>query len=281
MPSAPELDKPTFDGYAEWLRDRYDIDLEGGGQQSWYDTITPRLQNQFINSAFWKSLTDHLPAWNDSYSALHNSYDLLRDTSAPAIQVKGYSSVVEKTYRYNILQNHRWPSPPIPPTEEELKIATRPEEAGKWYGPDNWVSLFPDIIRTRLTVKFLDGVPWLADNLARLADEVGTEAQPSFQARPDGYHGVHVLIGHTFEVFDLEKRIEVSVPGLVEVQVKTQIEESIVDLLHTVYERWRLEETPPERWQWDHNSPDFAVNYLGHTLHYLEGMMVVARERLD
>ena len=115
--------------------------------------------------------------------------------------------------------------------------------------------------------------------LALLADEMGNSATQRFQARPDGYHAVHVSVNHDFDLLDFSSRDTSIVPSKVEIQVTTLIQETISGLLHYVYERARLEEAPSERWQWNHGSTEFAVNYLGHTLHYLEGMIVVARER--
>ena len=277
MPYKSKLDTPTLEEYPDWLRDYYDIDLGGGAEERWYEIITPRLRNQFMESALWNALLGRLPDWNNEYKAEHNGYPLVRETIPPDIEIKSYSSTVDKSYRYNVSHNDRWPAPPIPPSDEDMARAIDPDEAGDWYGPDNWFREFPDIIRTRFTVTYMDGVPFLANKLTDLAEELGGTAERRFQARPDGYHAVHVLVDHAFDVFDLSSRSMSSVPARVEIQLTTQIQETISDLLHHVYEKWRLDE-PPEGWQWDYASPEFAVNYLGHTLHYLEGMIVVARE---
>ena len=63
-----------------------------------------------------------------------------------------------------------------------------------------------------------------------------------------------------------------------EVQVTTTIQATISEMLHRVYENWRLTGPPPD-WEWDHRNPAFSVNYLGSTLHYLEGMIVMARDQ--
>ena len=33
------------------------------------------------------------------------------------------------------------------------------------------------------------------------------------------------------------------------------------------------------KWQWDYKSDEFSANYLGHILHYVEGMIVEIREK--
>lgn len=280
MPNTSRIDKPSLEEYPDWLRDNYDIDLSGGRSEGWYDSIISGLRDQFTQSDFWTTLENRLSGWNDEYRAAKSDYPLLRTMSLPPVDTKRYSSVVGKSYRYNVLQNVRWPSPPIE-REEDHYPETTIEEEGDWYGPENWIHDFPDIVRTSLTVGYLDGVIFLADKLESLAIELGVGAEQRFQARPDGYHAVHVLVNQTFDVFSLESMSIVPIQARVEIQVRTQIQETIADLLHSVYETWRLEESPPEGWQWDHGSVDFAVNYLGHTLQYLEGMIVVAREKMQ
>lgn len=33
------------------------------------------------------------------------------------------------------------------------------------------------------------------------------------------------------------------------------------------------------KWQWDYESDEFIPNYLGHILHYIEGMIMEVRKR--
>ena len=215
MPTSPELDKPSPNAYPEWLRRNYDIDLLGGNQELWHETITPGLRDQFMQSPFWRALVDQLSDWNDEYRAENSDYDLVHGTALPELVIEPYISAVEKSFRWNVVQNERWPSPPIAPTVEELARATRPEEAGNWNHPGNWLHHFTDIIRTRLTVVYLDGVTVLANKLTRSAEELGNVSETRFQAQPDGYHAVHVLIGHTFNTFDLDSQVAVTVPAKV------------------------------------------------------------------
>jgi hypothetical protein len=49
--------------------------------------------------------------------------------------------------------------------------------------------------------------------------------------------------------------------------------------LHKYYEerRKRIKEENI-KWQWNYKSDEFTVNYLGHILHYVEGMIMEVRE---
>jgi hypothetical protein len=76
-------------------------------------------------------------------------------------------------------------------------------------------------------------------------------------------------------VWDTEK-IDVSI----EIQITTQLQEAIRRLLHKHYEeRRKCIRTEEKIWQWDYKSEEFATNYLGHILHYVEGMITDIREK--
>ena len=68
-----------------------------------------------------------------------------------------------------------------------------------------------------------------------------------------------------------------------EIQITTQLQEVIRKLLHSFYEERRSEKPQKNKrqWQWDYRSEEFGANYLGHILHYLEGMIVEIREKRD
>jgi len=65
-----------------------------------------------------------------------------------------------------------------------------------------------------------------------------------------------------------------------EIQITTQLQEVIRRLLHKYYESRRMDmEEEESKWQWNYRSDEFVANYLGHILHYVEGMIVEVRER--
>ena len=65
----------------------------------------------------------------------------------------------------------------------------------------------------------------------------------------------------------------------IEIQITTQLQEVIKKLLHKYYEERRKRiEKPSVKWQWDYKSDEFSTNYLGHILHYVEGMIMDIRE---
>jgi hypothetical protein len=95
----------------------------------------------------------------------------------------------------------------------------------------------------------------------------------------EGYYAVHLYFTDEYEIpridWDTEK-CKISF----EIQITTQLQEVIKNLLHKYYERRRIEFEPTDqKWQWDFRSLEFSTNYLGHILHYVEGMIVDIREK--
>jgi len=68
----------------------------------------------------------------------------------------------------------------------------------------------------------------------------------------------------------------------IELQITTQLQEVIRKLLHNYYEERRIRLKEEDlKWQWDYRSDEFATNYLGHILHYIEGMIMDIREKQE
>jgi hypothetical protein len=179
------------------------------------------------------------------------------------LEKKPFNSFLRKTYRKNILNNDKWPNEPT----------------GGWITPDNWYSRINDIVRTVVVVKYLDGVKFLVDKIASLANKYSLDFRVDFEAKEEGYYAAHSYVRQVFEIPTISwktERTEIDV----EIQVTTQLQEVIRALLHKYYEQKRCElRSEMLKWQWDYKCDEFSANYLGHILHYVEGMIVEIRER--
>lgn len=211
----------------------------------------------------WPDLQDAAREANDEYFVKHSCPLLLGD--APALETKPYDSFLLKTYRRNVLNNDQWPGEPT----------------SGWTTPDNWYGLIPDLVRSMFVVKYLDGVAFLSDRIKGFCREKGCALEESLEARVEGYYAAHLQLAVEAEVprrdwstFLLGCRIEV--------QITTQLQEMMRSHLHKYYEaNCEREAVDPVVWQWDYRSGEFAVNYLGHVLHYLEGKIMEIRDRQE
>lgn len=229
-----------------------------------YEAVASQLFTHFNDSPFWTALQVTLTDFHAAY-VVRTSYPLLTTFSPPKLLIKSFDSFLLKTYRINVLTNTRWDEPP----------------RGGWLAPDAWFSDINDIIRTTLVVRYLDGVQFLADSLQRAAPTHGMQATVVFQASEAGYYAAHVNIADQVSIPNITFD-PITIQAHLEIQVTTQVKDLITRLLHEHYEAARTKvsaEFAGAPWQWDYRSTEFVASYLGHVLHYLEGMIVEVRDR--
>lgn len=253
----------NIEQYKKWLKEAHNVDITHGIINN-YNSATVQIKQQFQMASFWKQLGKNLAEYNDEYY-LDKGYKLLQETNMPEILVKSFDSFLSKTFRKNILENVSFPKPP-------------PEG---WILPDNWYSRINDIVRTLIKVKYLDGVEFIISKIESLCKENKQYFDCVFEAREVGYYAVHLYTRHEFEIprmdWDTTK-----VTTTIEIQITTQLQELIRTLLHKHYEKRRLLSPDADNlWQWDYKSNEFATNYLGHILHYVEGMIMEIRDKED
>lgn len=255
-------DKPSnIQQYKQWLKENHQVEITDRIKNN-YESATDKMKQQFQESAFWEQLGRNLREYNDEYY-LDKEYQLLQDTSLPDILVKPFDSFLLKTFRKNILENQNFPEPPI----------------DGWILPKNWYLRINDILRTLIVVKYLDGVEFIIGKIRSLCKKIRKDFDCIFEAREVGYYAVHLYTKEEFEIPRMDWDT-IKVSTAIEIQLTTQLQEVIRKLLHKYYEERRLLPSQTERmWQWDYRSDEFATNYLGHILHYIEGMIMEIREK--
>lgn len=259
-------DKPTtFEEYIRWLKERHNFSITSITQEH-YDYVTERVREQFKKSRFWKKLGTNLKEYDAEYYIDHGGYQLLSQTKLPELKIKPFQKFLDKTFRANASESNNWVKEPD----------------NGWILPSNWYSRINDIVRTCLVVRYLDGVEFIRNRMETLCKEDNERCfDCEFKAKEEGYYAAHI---YTIERCELPKYVgfgteEVNVK--IEIQLTTQLKDVIVDLLHKHYEKRRGEllAASQELWQWNWASEEFATNYLGHILHYVDGMIVGIKER--
>ncbi len=256
-------DKPkNIKEYREWLKAELGVEISHRDEMH-YDSATAKVKRDFEQSAFWINLVKNYEEFDSQYQ-LQKGVPLWMQNLKPELQVKTFTSFELKTFRKNVLENKNWPN----------------EIDDGWILPKNWYSRINDVVRTLFVVRYLDGVQFVIDKVQNLCRQQGLPAcEVSFEAREEGYYAAHLYTTQEFEIpkvtWDTE-RVKISI----EVQITTQLQEIIRKLLHKYYEerRKRLEKDDV-KWQWNYKSDEFATNYLGHILHYVEGMIMDIREK--
>ena len=250
----------NIEEFKSWFKNKFHCDSDT--YINYYDVATNALCNNFLTSSFWKDFQNELQNINDQY-LMKKGYQLLSNTDAPEINIKSLNSLLIKAFRKNVINNDLFPNAP---------------KTG-WINQNNWFESINDILRTTIVVKYLDGVEYIINHLAIIAERNGCDFDYSYEAREEGYYAAHVgvkvelgLINESF--ISEQKKINI------EIQITTELQEIIKTLLHKHYEENRKRLHPrKEMWQWDYHCDEFASNYLGHIVHYVEGMIVEIRDK--
>lgn len=252
-------ERPSLQSYGDWLNNMHGVKLDV--QRANYDVVAAIVEREVTSSKFWTDLLALLAEANDEYK-IQKGDDLLDSYTVP-LHRKNFDSFLNKTYRKNVLQNNLFPAPPN----------------GGWILPPAWYSSVNDIVRTTISVRYLDGVEFLSDRLVELCKNASLSTSLDFEARSEGYYAAHLYFTPTIRVPDIDWT-QIERQFHVEVQITTHVKEAIKAILHPIYERARIRAvaTNEKDWRWDLTSDEFVASNLGHIIHYVEGMIVRIRD---
>jgi len=251
----------NIDEYKKWLKEQHKVEISNR-TQTYYESVTSKIKRDLEESNFWIQLTENLREYDGEY-LVKTGYHLLAQGFELKLHIKPFDSFLSKTFRKNILENKHWPDEP---------------EDG-WLLPNNWYTKINDIIRALLVVKYLDGVGFMVGQIKSLCEQRSMGCRVFLEARAEGYYAAHLYTKQKFEIpkviWDTEK-----IDVLIEIQITTQLQEVIRKLLHKYYvERRKRIKEEDIKWQWNYKNDEFITNYLGHILHYVEGMIMEIREK--
>ena len=247
-------------GYKEWHEKTLDEELDS--KEASYGDLTTILHNSVIKEFdVWKDFCASYSGINQDFLLKKNG-ELFTNSAPPIVHIKPYNSVLTKLLRVNKLNNKCFPEMPN----------------DGWVKFDSCCSRFKDIFRTTIVVKYIDGVEYVVDELNKMCEHSPSVLKRccDFEAREEGYYAAHFCI----QIKTSEYICKLGVSSVwLEVQITTQLQDVIKKLLHKHYEKNRLDANKEDNknWKWDFASKEFSVNYLGHILHYLEGIIAELR----
>lgn len=259
-----DVPRPTFpDEYVDWLETEHSVSV-GPDTEGDYEEFGRQLARQFTESAFFERLPEQLLSLHATYKVEEGTGLLANPSRVIPIHVKSWTSFFEKSYRQNVRRNSHWPLSPD----------------GGWVLPNSWFTKIGDIVRTLVVVRYLDGMDAVARTVLQLALDTGLTASVARLAKAEGYYATHADVAFSPRIpigLDVEE-----LSASVEIQITTELQANIRDLAHGHYERRRMvDQEDPAAWQWEYRGSEFSSNYLGHVLHYLEGMVMQLREASD
>lgn len=227
-----------------------------------YQTAAIGVRYNFENSEAWNSFVREMYNFDAEYRQKSGYELLITEPIKVKLIPKEWPNFISKVWRKNVVNNENWENEP----------------SGGWISPDNWYEQINDIVRTTIVVKYLDGVKFLLDKACPIFAGKGYQCKIDWEAREEGYYAAHLYVYGEYELLiglHTEKKIV-----RVEIQINTQIADVIKALTHKYYEERRIRiEEPGEKWQWNYKSDEFAPNYVGHILHYVDGVIMEIRDR--
>lgn len=257
------MERPTdLEQYEKWLKEELGYRIDAKVKRR-YETVRLLVRSEFEQIDFWKCLKTELAECEATYRMDTGYFLLMTKPEALDLGIKEFDSFFLKTGRRNAFENKNWPSEPD----------------GGWVTPENWFSKINDIVRTMVVVKYLDGVKILVERLQKLCNIPELTTSVDWEASEEGYYAAHLYVEREYSIPTLEFDSE-KIPIRVEIQITTQLQEAINRLTHKYYEeRRRKVKSLDEKWQWAYENDEFIPNYLGHILHYTEGMIMGVRNR--
>ncbi|HCG63239.1 MAG: hypothetical protein A2Y31_04125 [Spirochaetes bacterium GWC2_52_13] len=250
-----------IDEYCSWINQHKDS-LPYSRTKNYYEDVMQSILTQMKGKPFWTKFLEMKEDYELEYKS-RKEFDLFSKEKVEIV-TKSFDSVVDKTFRKNVIKNDKW----LPDPDKCENVILLHEAFKK----------LNDCIRTRLVVKYLDGVTFVVDKLMSLAKAHGIEARVDYEAKEKGYYAAHVYIYEIFNIPPLDYEASKEQVKF-EIQITTQIQDTIYLLTHKYYDASRSQTiTKTKTWQWDYESDEFSANYMGHMLHYLEGIIMNVRE---
>lgn len=267
-----EAEKPsTVDAYEAWSLKTLKF-----ARNEALKNVTETNVSAILNAAqahqFFEAVPHTLEEASKKYAEEKNGSLLLSGSAELELEKKTFSSIFEKSFRYNVVWNNRWPKHP-------KKRPGSGEFSEDWTTPENWYQHFDDLVRGTIVVRYIDGQKFLADELEALAKAVGLESRTEPRALEEGYYSFHfyVQIDATILSPDWQKT---SNSVWIEIQITSQMQELARKLSHPFYEKRRIDSNNEKSWKWEFKGDRFKAAYISHSLHLLEGLIVELRDNL-
>jgi hypothetical protein len=232
--------------------------------EKWYSANQNNLLTTVTDSAFLAELPRELSVAAESYGREKKTKLFAFDrTPKLALDRKTYKAFLEKLFRANVLDNERFPEAP----------------EGGWVSLNNAFERIDDIVRTTIVVAYADGPEFVVRKIQELASRKTLTVRVKDHAQEKGYYAHHFYVHFPLNVSsptDAARYPVVSVP--IELQVTTELQGTLREITHWLYERERLSGGPRADWKTQFGSGRFRAAYMAHSLRFIEAMVVDLRD---
>lgn len=261
------MERPTLDQYPAWARENIGFDPENEQFRRRYAQNTRSIKTSIEQSDDWGQLSAAFEMLSERYEKKFGVKLFTENGWRPNLHIKPLESVVEKTYRVNILRNRQFPAP------------SRDVSEG-WLKEENLFSRLNDIVRCRVVCRYMDGPRYICDGIGEILGGERVAGSHSMETEL-GYYAWHLGVLVPAAVIKPNGHVDDEKIQF-EVQLTTHLNDVLNDLTHSFYEDRRVERGRRDAlWKWQPENPQFKGAFFGHTLHLLEGMIVELKNEIS
>jgi len=166
------MNLPKLDKYEKFLEEN----ILGFGLlklERYYENISFLMKKTFEKSDFFEKLNDNLGNYNEEY-LMDKGFKLFSINKPLKIDVKPFESMIHKCYRRDIINNPKW-------INEDFDWSRKKD----WINPISCFETFTDILRTRVSVRYLDGAIFMAKKMKSLADSLELKNKLEYKAKEE------------------------------------------------------------------------------------------------
>lgn len=218
-------------------------------------------------SNFWNDFKQMLKEVEVEYRKNYNNLDLIPHPDRVILYNKEVKSVINKAYRISVVDN------------------ANPFGSDKYHRefvrPENIFKKLKDIIRTEIIVRYIDGIDIIVQRLNDLAKKYDYGINIIVKDDEVGYYAKHVYISYDSNIVDFKFDPQ-KIKFTFEIQIRTQLQDAIKSILHSYYKQDRIKAIKAQSdrvWRWQFTKPRFATNYVGHILHFFDGLIIQIKNR--
>lgn len=227
----------------------------------YWDTLATNTidwANEVSAGPFWREAKAHLQNWRKEYRR-QSSGDLDSAGTLPDFVGKASDRIKEKTLK------------------KIQEVGGGQDAVKQIFDQPVAVPRIEDLVRVRLNVRFLDGVPYLAKKVFELAKQHDKDAIHEAKGNLNGYFAQHVRF--RTPVYFRFNGVPYSCNVTCEIQIATSLATHVWEQSHALYESTRMTHERSEDWQWNPKDPRFLSRQLGHMIHLADGLFCNLRDQ--
>jgi hypothetical protein len=271
MSEIKKLEKPaSVEEFKRYILENFKPTVGFGSEfEKIYTLNQNSLCDKFEASDFWKEFILSTKEIDARYRKDNNEFDLILHPDKIKIYKKGVQEAIEKAYRTSIVNNEF------------------PFESSEYFEqfvlPENIFEKLNDIIRTEIIVKYIDGIDLVIAFLENLSKKYNFKTKVEPKSKEEGYFAKHLYISYKNKIVDFESQPK-EIEHTFEIQIRTQLQDTIKSILHNHYEKDRIKyqkEQESTNWRWQFKESRFMTNYIGHILHFFDGIIVKIKDQKE